>query len=423
MFYMFTMMTIHFVLFVFGFCVLIAIAHANRYTQNIDGKTKIMHEWVTLEYDFPSPMKRSLIDRKLLIPENLVLYNMDGIRGRIFTTIGRTSKPGIPATLNTVVKRNGKSFLKPFPFLKLNRAGDCNSIQSAQSVKIDPNTNYIWVLDEGKVNNIRFCRRKLVGYCIRTRKEVFRHIFPDSVLSESSMLFGLTLDRDQGITRYVYVVDSFANKLIVVDVVKNASWLFSHPSMVNEANAGNITVNGETIFSRGGINGISTTSDFKFVYYFCVASFKTWQIPTSILRNPSADSNEFDENVRMIGIRQHHAVSLTSGTRSFFFPALEINDMIKWDRKQDILIDGSEEVVNLRSLQRLSQTTALNFADGIHVDNGYLYFVTNKLHKVRLGNLDFTGDDGPNFTIGKIFVGEESYLLGTHPKSYKNKVT
>ncbi|VDI55900.1 Hypothetical predicted protein [Mytilus galloprovincialis] len=242
-----------------------------------------MHEWVTLEYDFPSPMKRSLIDQKLLIPENLVLYNMDGIRGRIFTTIGRTSKPGIPATLNTVVKRNGKSFLKPFPSLKLNRAEDCNSIQSAQSVKIDPNTNYIWVLDEGKVNNIRFCRRKLVIYCIRTRKEVFRHIFPDSVLSESSMLFGLTLDRDQGITRYVYVADSIANKLIVVDAVTNASWLFSHPSMEGEASAGNITVNGETIFSRGGINGISTTSDFKFVYYFCVASFKTWQIPTSIL--------------------------------------------------------------------------------------------------------------------------------------------
>ncbi|XP_063409016.1 major royal jelly protein 1-like [Mytilus trossulus] len=412
-------MTEHIVLSVFGFCVIIAIAHANRYTQNIDGKTTIIHEWVTLEYDFPSPMKRSLIDQKLLISENLALVNMDVIRGRIFTTIGRTSKPGIPATLTTVIKRNGKSLLKPFPSLRLNRAGDCNSIQSAQSIKIDPNTNYKWVLDEGKVNNIRFCRRKLVVYCIKTGKEVFRYIFPDSVLSESSMLFDLTLDRDQGITRYVYVADSIANKLIVVDAVTNASWLFSHPSMVGEASAGNITVNGETIFSRGGINGISTTSVFKFVYYFCVASFKTWQIPTSILRNPSADSIAFDENVRMIGIRQHHAVSLTSGTRSFFFPALEINDISTWDRKQDILIDGSEEKVNLRSIQRLSPTTALNFADGMHVDNGYLYFVTNKFHKVRLENLDFSGDDGPNFTIGKIFVGEESYLLGTRPKSYK----
>ncbi|VDI55896.1 Hypothetical predicted protein [Mytilus galloprovincialis] len=411
------MMTRRNVLSVFGIYVIIAIAHANGNSQNIEGKTEIIHEWVTLDYDLPPPMKRSLIDQKLLIPENLALTEMDVIRGRIFTTIGRTSKPGIPASLNTVIKRNGKSFSKPFPSLRLNRAGDCNSIQSASGIKIDPNTNYLWVLDEGQVNNIRFCRRKLVIFCIRTRKEVFRHIFPDSVLSESSMLFDLTLDRDQELTRYAYVVDSIASKLIVVDVVTNTSWLFSHPSMKGEVSAGNITVNRETIFSRGGINGISTTSDFKFVYYFSVASFKTWQIPTSILRNPSADSITFDENVRMIGIRQHHAVSLTSGTRSFFFPALEINDILKWDRKQDIHIDGSEEEVNLRSLQMLSPTTALNFADGMHIDNGFLYFVTNKFHKVRLGTLDFSGDDGPNFTIGKIFVGEESYLLGTHPKS------
>ncbi|CAC5403473.1 unnamed protein product [Mytilus coruscus] len=413
------MMAKHIVLSVFGICVIIAIAHANGNCQNIEGKIKIMHEWVTLDYDFPSPMKRSLIDRKLLIPENLVLVNMDVIRGRIFTTIVRTFKPGIPASLNTVIKRNGKSFLKPFPNLRLNRAGDCKSIQSASSIKIDPNTNYLWVLDEGQVNNIRFCRRKLVIFCIRTKKEVFRHIFPDSVLSESSVLLDLTLDRDQDLTRYAYVVDSIASKLIVVDVVVNKSWLFSHPSMEGEANAGNITVNGETLFSRGGINSISTTSDFKFVYYFSIASFKTWQIPTSILRNRFADSITFDENVRMIGIRQHHAVSLTSGTRSFFFPALEINDILKWYRKQDILTDGSEEEVNLRTLQRLSPTTALNFADGMHIDNGFLYFVTNKFHKFRLGTLDFSGDDGPNFTIGKIFVGEESYLLGTHPKPYK----
>ncbi|VDI55898.1 Hypothetical predicted protein [Mytilus galloprovincialis] len=150
MFYRTTMMARHIVLSFFGICVMIAIAHANGNSQNIDGKTKIMHEWVTLEYDFPSPMKRSLIDQKLLIPENLALVNMDVIRGSIFTTKGRTSKPGIPATLNTVIKRNGKSLLKPFPSLRLNRAGDCNSIQSAQSIKIDPNTNYIWVLDEGK---------------------------------------------------------------------------------------------------------------------------------------------------------------------------------------------------------------------------------------------------------------------------------
>ncbi|XP_063409010.1 L-dopachrome tautomerase yellow-f2-like [Mytilus trossulus] len=315
--------------------------------------------------------------------------NWLSLRGRIFTTIGSTSKPGIPTTLNTVIKRNGKSLLKPFPSLRLNKAGDCNNIQSAQSIKIDPNTNYIWVLDEG---NIRFCRRKLAVYCIKTRQEVFRHIFPDSVLSESSMLFYLTLDRDQGITRYVYVADSIANKLIVVNAVTNASWLFSHPSMVGEANAGNITVNGETIFSRGGINGISTTSDFKFVYYFCVASFKTWKISTSILRNPSADSIAFDENVRMIGIRQNHVVSLTPGTRSFFFPALKINGILKLERKQDIFIDDSEEKVNLRTFQRLSSSTALNFADGMHIDNGFLYFVTNKFHKVRLGTLDFSGE-------------------------------
>ncbi|VDI55902.1 Hypothetical predicted protein [Mytilus galloprovincialis] len=94
------------------------------FAQTIGGKIKIMLEWVTLDYDFPSTMKRSLIERNMLIPEYLALVNMDVIRGRIFTTISRTSKPGIPVALNTVIKRNGKSFLKPFPSPRLNRAGD-----------------------------------------------------------------------------------------------------------------------------------------------------------------------------------------------------------------------------------------------------------------------------------------------------------
>ncbi|XP_052086894.1 protein yellow-like [Mytilus californianus] len=358
-------------------------------------------------------MKMMFKDLKLLIPENLALSNIDVLNGEIFTPIDRTSKPGIPASLNTVIKRNGNSFLKPFPNLKMNRAGDCNNIQSAISVKVDPNTNLIWILDEGVVDNVRFCRRKLLIFYIRTRREVFRHIFPDSVISASSKLFDLTLDRDKEFTRYAYIADSFAFKLIVVDVITNKSRWFSHPSMEAEESAGNITVDGETIFSIGGINGISISSDFQFVYYFSVASFKTWQIPTSILRDCSSDNNTFAANVRMIGIRPYHAVSLTSGSRSFFFPAQEINDILKWDRIQDIITYGSEQEVNLRSLQRLSPTTALtNLVSGLHIYDGYLFFITYNLHGIRLGTIDFSGNDGPNFSIQKIFVGEDSYLLG-----------
>ncbi|CAG2200203.1 unnamed protein product [Mytilus edulis] len=328
-----------------------------------------------------------LKDSKLLIPENIAISNLDVLNGQIFTPIDRTSKPGIPASLNTVIKRNGNSLLKPFPNLRMNRAGDCNSIQSAISVKIDPNTNLIWIIDEGVVNKVRFCRRKLMIFDIRTR--------------------------DHDLTKYAYIVDSLAFKLIVLDTVTNKSRWFSHPSMEAEETAGNITVNGETIFSRGGINGISISSDFKFVYYFSVASFKTWQIPTSILRDCSSDNITFAANVRMVGIRQDHAVSLTSGTRSFFFPAQEIDDILKWDRVQDINYYGSEKGVNIRSLQRLFSTTAFNWVSGMHIDNGYLFFITNKLYKIRLGTMDFSGNDGPNFSIQKIFVGEDSYLLGT----------
>ncbi|CAC5403469.1 unnamed protein product [Mytilus coruscus] len=138
----------------------------------------------------------------MLIPENLLILNLDVLNGQIFTTKDRAFKPGIPASLNTVIKRNWNSFLKPFPNLRLNRAGDCNSIQYAISVKTDPNTNLIWILDEEVVKNVRFCRRKLMIFDIRTRREVFRHIFPDSVISESSKLFDLTLDRDKYFTRY-----------------------------------------------------------------------------------------------------------------------------------------------------------------------------------------------------------------------------
>lgn len=79
--------------------------------------------------------------------------------------------------------------------------------------------------------------------------------------------------------------------------------------------------------------------------------------------------------------------------------ALEINDVMKWDRPQDIITCGSEDEVNLWSFHRLYPTAVLNFGDGMNIDNGYLFFHSNKLHKNRLGTMDFLGEDWPNFSI------------------------
>jgi len=59
----------------------------------------------------------------------------------------------------------------------------------------------------------------------------------------------------------------------------------------------------------------------------------------------------------------------------------------------------------------ISDGERMRFIDIVTFDNdGYLWFTANKLHKYIQQTMDFSGIDGPNVYIWKIYVGEAGYL-------------
>ena len=269
----------------------------------------VKHQWVTLDYDWPSPeIRQQSIENGNFIPEHNIPFNIDVNKRNIFVSVQR-ARNGVPSTLNRVIRRKGVSLLQPFPSFEAQTIGDCTRLQSVISMEVDPLKNQLWAIDQGMVNRTALCHPKIVLFDIRTKSKVDQFVIPESVASGNG-LNDISLDVVNGRMRYAYITQTRENKLIVLDVLKRKFWFFSHPSMNPEPNAANITVGEDTIMSMGGINGIATTSDFRFVYFISVAGFNVWQIPTFVLRNPKG---QFDANVRSIGTKPFQSVGMTSG--------------------------------------------------------------------------------------------------------------
>ena len=144
-------MTMKFVIFVvLSFvCRIFADDHENG------GKSpEIVYQWNIVEYEWPNEaVKQQEIDNKKYIPENSAINGIKLYNGTVYVTVPRL-KPGVPSTLNVIIDApagsNGSShILRPFPSWEMQELGNCTALQRVQSMEIDPNTGYMWIVDTG----------------------------------------------------------------------------------------------------------------------------------------------------------------------------------------------------------------------------------------------------------------------------------
>ncbi|XP_060086131.1 protein yellow-like [Ylistrum balloti] len=399
--------------------VLIPVSSRILLQQNCNDE-RIKHVFTKIDYLWPNSTARELaLGNEHYIPHNNIISGMKTYRNDVYVTVPRWRR-GVPSTLNKIVARNGTSILQPFPSWEMQKIGDCRALQYVQSMEIDPNTGWMWIIDTGRINFFaadgtaaqNLCPAKIVIYDINKMAEITRHEFPNHVADRNiTFLNDIVVMYTGSRPRYAFISDTLAFRMVVYDRIRNRSHFFSHPSMLPEPGNGNITILGETLPVSAGINGMALSSDMRYIYFGPLSGYSLYQVSSSVARKPYGN---FARSVRKVGDKPSQSEGMVySRSNILYFSVLGLNAIYQWDIGRDKKMQlRSAKTVRMKSISKiLSSNTCMNFIDNLTFDlEGYLWFTVNKLHKYLLNTMDFTGYDGPNVMIWKVYIGDLGYL-------------
>lgn len=133
------------------------------------------------------------------IPRNVIMTRSQIYRDEAYVTLPRL-KAGVPFTLGKISMKRGQctTSVAPYPCWSLQEEGNCQAIQSAVDIFLDPN-DILWVLDVGIVNTleqpVRRCPPKVLGINVKTGR-VVKSIDLSSLVVSSSRLQHIVAEYD-----------------------------------------------------------------------------------------------------------------------------------------------------------------------------------------------------------------------------------
>jgi sugar lactone lactonase YvrE len=330
-------------------------------------------------------------------------------KGNFYLSVPRWA-PGIPATLNMIVMKDGKPLLAPFPSWAMNKEGDPSALQSVLGYEIDEN-QVLWVLDQGHVNGApsKDGSQKIVVYDLKTNILVESIKIPDEIASYTdSFLNDLVVDNKNG---FVYIADSgiFSDPLrggIIVYNMKDKSFrrvLDRHYS-VQDVPAYWFSIRGKRINAdspmRTGADGIALSADRKTLYWCPLSSRSLYAINTLFLRDFEAPEELIEKNVVDLGSKGTNTDGMAGDSKGrIWYTMLEGMGL------------GYYDPVGM-TMTKYVWDDRMVWVDGINFDNkGFMYFNNNRLHELFGGQLDWSKPD--NLIIWKAPVpeGAGSYLM------------
>ncbi|XP_063230645.1 major royal jelly protein 1 [Bacillus rossius redtenbacheri] len=189
--------------------------------------------------EWPCPSTRSIyVSSGRYVPKNVIATRLQIYKDEAFVLMPRY-KPGVPFTLGKTSLR-GKSCLAslaPFPCWSLQEEGNCEALQSAVDLFLDPN-DVLWVLDAGVVNTleqpVRRCPPKVVAFCAKTGK-VLKVLDLSALVTTASRLQYLVVDYAPDGSIHVYVSDAATRALLVWDVAAGRGRRVLLPRAVTES--------------------------------------------------------------------------------------------------------------------------------------------------------------------------------------------
>lgn len=384
--------------------------------------SEVIYEWVSLEYDWPNDggaMRSKYEAQGLYVPHNNVLAGIKIYKNTTYVTVPRW-KHGVPSTLNKIVHTGHDSRLQPFPSWKMQELGNCDSLQYVQSMEIDPECGWMWIIDVGRVNifespdesglgPINLCPPKLVIYDIDKDEIVRVHVFDNSVASHTTnFLNDIVIDR---IHRFAYITDARSNNsqggIIAYSYDKDKARVFWGPSTAINPRAENININNHSYIFSTPSDGIALSQDGTILFYCPLSSYAVYSVTTSLLRNFDISLLDIRSQIRLIGIRASQSDGLAfSRQQKLYFGVQSQTAVYYWDST----VDGNDSNPEMERKLVANSTTMVWIDTFAFDENGYLWFTTNQLNKFLAGEMTFTDSSDPNFRIIRVFVNESSYM-------------
>lgn len=367
---------------------------------------ELVHSWTRMDWAWRNADEAQAFARARL-HEKATLAGLAVDRsGALYVTTPRWLDARIPATLNRVVTRDGRTVLEPFPNWATNSAGKTRAFQNVLGIKID-SRNRLWVLDMGWVagtDSVPDGAQKLVVIDLDTGQELRRYEVPDTVANRAtSFLNDLAIDEAN---ETAYISDSgnrsgspTASGVIVYDYRTNTArrLLDRHPSVQNDP-ARPLVVNSEAVFPGNplavGINGVALTPDGSRLFWSITTGDAIRSIPTAILRDasltPDAVAAQVSAPVRIGG--GSDGLAFDSRGR-LWITNLALNRVQTLDPATGVLRTVSESLDHI-------------WPDSFHWDDrGGLLFTSNHLNRAFGGSMSFDG--APNFKIWRLRTDAE----------------
>jgi sugar lactone lactonase YvrE len=302
-------------------------------------------------------------------------------RGRIFVNFPRWGDK-VEFTVAEIKGGKARAFPEALNRLDQDRPADC--LVSVQSVVVDPEDR-LWILDTG---SIQFKPPpaggpKLIGVDLG-RNRVFKKIlFPKEVALPTTYLNDVRFDLRRGKEGMAFITDSSdkgPNGIIVVDLATGKSWrrLHNHPSTRPERGFLPL-VEGKPLLTRPphgpatplkmGSDGIAIGHDGKRLYYCPLAGRRLYSVSVDALADACRSESEVARTVVDHGDKGGGSDGLESDDKGrLYLSNYEHNGILRR------LTDGTYET--------LVHDPRVLWPDTLSVArDGYLYFITNQLHR------------------------------------------
>ncbi|ETO32845.1 hypothetical protein RFI_04271 [Reticulomyxa filosa] len=378
----------------------------------------IVYQFVTVDYDWPEETsKEAFINNGSFIVSNNIITGLKIYENRVFVTVPRW-KQGVPSTLNEVVvnpKNTTNYVLRPFPSWEMQTLGNCSCLQYVQSMEIDP-YGRMWIIDTGRVNFLdnqtvpdNTCPPKFLLWDIPKNQLLSKYTFPNEVAPyNSTFLNDIVVDIKHEIAYISDVLGTEPGAIVVYDHSEQQSHRFADPTMTHDpesSEASTIRINNYTLNTTTSQDGISLSPNLEYVYYCPMASYKLYRIPTSTLRNYTDDKTA--HSIQFLGERRSQMDGMTFSNDSVLYFGSFSDDAIAMLPSFFTNVSSQEQLL-------FRNSTTMQWQDTWAWDNqGYVWWTTNRLHRYFLQNMDWTGGEGANMRVCKMFVGASSYMMAS----------
>jgi sugar lactone lactonase YvrE len=369
---------------------------------------EILYHWSRLEWLFPDEAaERDFNEKQLWKGAMAAGFKIDR-DGNHYLSVPRWA-PGIPATVNRVVQRDGRTLLDPYPSWEMNEIGDVVALQSVLGWEIDER-NRAWFLDQGHIEG-QPCldgAQKIVCWDIDSNSLVKSVPIPSDIADYgASFLNDLMVDNVNG---FVYIADSgifsdpLQGQLIVYDMNTDRLRRVLHQHESTQDVPGYwFEIDGEKIWldepMRTGADGIALSADRERLYWCALTARHFYSIDTALLRDFTTDDATIEAAVVDHGDKGTNTDGMSADNNGLiYYTMLEGKGIGVFDP-----VTGEHGP--------LITDDRMVWVDGMTFDNhGHLVFNNNRLHQLFGDRLDW--DDPYNMIVWKARLGRDvkSYL-------------